>query len=132
MDIEKITPENYNVPKGEERSYHCIIEVVDYDRKTGKKVSRPRIQKFGQKMFEAHIYSSLKKQGYTVTILHDPKKWIAEQKEIAEKKAAERAAAKAKAEAEARAAEKAALKAELLAELKAEQGEMKTGGRQKK
>lgn len=101
IEIEKLTPENYIVPKGEERSYHCIIEVVQYDQKTGKKVSRPRIQKFGKKMFEAHIYSSLKKQGYSVTILHDPNDWIKKNEEEKAKKAKELAEAKAKAEKEA-------------------------------
>lgn len=101
IDIEKLTPENYIVPKGEERSYHCIIEVVQFDPKTGKKVSRPRIQKFGKKMFEAHIYSSLKKQGYSVTILHDPNDWIKKNEEEKAKKAKELAEAKAKAEKEA-------------------------------
>lgn len=101
IDIEKLTPENYIVPKGEERSYHCIIEVVQFDSKTGKKVSRPRIQKFGKKMFEAHIYSSLKKQGYSVTILHDPNDWIKKNEEEKAKKAKELAEAKAKAKKEA-------------------------------
>lgn len=101
IDIEKLTPENYIVPKGEERSYHCIIEVVQFDSKTGKKVSKPRIQKFGKKMFEAHIYSSLKKQGYSVTILHDPNDWIKKNEEEKANKAKELAEAKAKAEKEA-------------------------------
>lgn len=101
IEIEKLTPENYIVPKGEERSYHCIIEVVQFDSKTGKKVSKPRIQKFGKKMFEAHIYSSLKKQGYSVTILHDPNDWIKKNEEEKAKKAKELAEAKAKAEKEA-------------------------------
>ena len=97
MNISELTPENYKVPKGEERSYHCVIECVEFDRKTGKRLSVPRIQKFGAKMFEAHVYSSLKKQGYNVTILHDPKKWLkeheAEQKTQAEaRKAAEKEA----------------------------------------
>lgn len=87
LDIENITPDNYIVPKGEERSYHCKIEVIEYDRKTGKKVSKPRIQKFGQKMFESFIYSNLKKQGYIVTILHDPKEWLKKQMEKAKKQA---------------------------------------------
>ena len=98
MNIEKITPENYKVPKGEERSYHCIIECVQYDSKTGKKISVPRIQKFGRKMFESHVYSSLKKQGYTITILHNPTEWLKEQAEIAKQKAEEAAAKKAEEE----------------------------------
>ena len=98
--IEKLTPDNYLVPKGEEQSYHAIIEVVQYDPKTGKKLSRPRIQKFGKKQFETNVLASLRKQGYTITILHDPNQWLAEQKEKAEKARAELAAAKKKAEQE--------------------------------
>ena len=90
--IDKITPDNYIVPKGEEMSYHAVIEVVQFDTKTGKKLSKPRIQKFGKKTFESSVRASLQKQGFSVTILHDPNQWIAEQRE--------QAAAKAKADAE--------------------------------
>ena len=107
--IENLTPDNYIVPKGEERSYHAVIEVVQFDPKTGKKLSKPRVQKFGKKMFETHVLDSLRKQGYTVTILHDPNTWIKEQQEKAKE-----------AKAKAKAAEKAAMKAEIIAELKAE------------
>ena len=98
--IEKLTPENYIVPKGEERSYHAVIEVVQYDPKTGRKLSKPRVQKFGKKQFETNVQSSLRKQGYTITILHDPNVWINEQQELAAKVKAEQEAAKAKAEKE--------------------------------
>lgn len=98
--IEKLTPDNYVVPKGEEKDYHAIIEVVQYDPKTGRKISRPRVQKFGRKAFEQTVQASLKKQGYTITILHDPTQWLAEQKEKAAKAKAEQAAAKAKADQE--------------------------------
>lgn len=98
--LENLTAEQYIVPKGEERLYHCVIEVTNFDRKTGKRLSKPRIQKFGRKMFDAHIYHSLTQQGYDVKILHDPTKWIAEHKaEVA-------ASRKAKAEAEAAAQQK--------------------------
>lgn len=96
--IDKITPDNYIVPKGEEMSYHAVIEVVQFDTKTGKKLSKPRIQKFGKKMFESSVQASLRKQGYTVTILHDPNQWIAEQQKQAAEKAKADAEAKAKAE----------------------------------
>lgn len=95
--IERLTAENYIVPKGEERAYHCVIEVVLYDSKTGKKLSKPRVQKFGRKAFEAGVLDSLTKQGYTVTILHDPTEWLKAHKA----KAAEFAKAKAEAEAKA-------------------------------
>ena len=98
--IEKLTAENYIVPKGEERSYHAVIEVVQYDPKTGKKLSKPRVQKFGKKTFESHVQESLRKQGYTVTILHDPNAWIKEHQEKAAAKAKADAEAKAKAEQE--------------------------------
>ena len=94
--IEKLTPDNYVVPKGEEMSYHAVIEVLQYDAKTGKKLSKPRVQKFGKKAFETHVLNSLKKQGYTVTVLYDPNVWIKEQ----QAKAAQSRAAKAKAEQE--------------------------------
>lgn len=98
--IEKLTPENYIVPKGEEKSYHAVIEVIQYDPKTGKKISKPRVQKFGKKMFEAVVADSLRKQGYTVTILHDPNEWIKESQAMAALKAKAEADAKEKAEQE--------------------------------
>lgn len=98
--IERLTPDNYIVPKGEELSYHAVIEVVQYDPKTGKKTSRPRLQKFSKKMFEAHVWDSLRKQGYSITVLHDPNTWLKEKKAQAEQKAKEQAEAKAKAEQE--------------------------------
>ena len=119
--IEKLTPDIYIVPKGEERFYHAVIEVVQYDPKTGKKLSRPRVQKFGKKMFESVVQTSLRKQGYTVTILHDPNTWIAEQQEKAAAKAKEDAEAKAKAEQEKFDAAVAAAVAKALAEQKAQQ-----------
>ena len=114
--IEKLTAENYIVPKGEERYYHAVIEVVQFDQKTGKRLSKPRVQKFGKKSFEATIQASLRKQGYTVTILHDPNTWIAEQQEKAAAKAKADAEAKAKAEQEKFDAAVAAAVAKALAE----------------
>ena len=114
--IEKVTADNYIVPKGEEKDYHAIIEVVQYDPKTGKKISRPRIQKFGRKTFEQSVMASLKKQGYAITILHNPTQWLAEQKAKAEQAKAEQAAAKAKAEQERFDAAVAAAVAKALAE----------------
>ena len=100
LPIESITADNYIVPKGEEKAYHAIIEVRQHDPKTGKRISQPRIQKFGKKMFESHVRASLLKQGYTVTILHDPNEWIKAQAAKAEQKAKEQAEAKAQAEKE--------------------------------
>lgn len=120
--ITDVTPENYIVPSNEQHLYHCVIEVRKFDSETGRRLSVPRIQKFGKKSFENGILDALKKQGYTITVLHDPNEYVKAQAEekaartAAQQKAAEeKAAADAKAEAE----DKAALKAEILAELKA-------------
>ena len=128
--ITDVTPENYIVPSNEQHLYHCVIEVRKFDSETGKRLSVPRIQKFGKKSFENGILDALKKQGYTITVLHDPNEYVkaqAEEKAAADAKAKAEAEAKAKAEekakaeaeAKAKAEEKAALKAEILAELKA-------------
>lgn len=118
--IENLTPENYVVPVGEEKDYHAVIEVVQFDPKTGKRLSRPRVQKFNRKIFEQTVLSSLRKMGYTVTILHNPNEWL---KANAEKKAAvEKAAREAKKKAEQErfdAAVAAAVKKELAAQKKA-------------
>lgn len=119
--IEKLTAENYIVPTGEEKDYHAVIEVVQYDSKTGKRISRPRVQKFTKKIFEAHVADSLRKQGYTVTILHDPNVWLKEQAAKAEQQAKEQEEAKAKAEQEKFDAAVAAAVAKALAEQKAQQ-----------
>lgn len=116
--IEKLTAENYIVPTGEEKDYHAVIEVVQFDPKTGKRISRPRVQKFGKKIFEAHVADSLRKQGYTVTILHDPNVWLKEQAAKREQ-AAKEAAAKAKADQEKFDAAVAAAVAKALAEREA-------------
>ena len=121
VPIEKLTPDNYIVPKGEERSYHCVIEVIQYDPKTGKKLSKPRVQKFGKKMFENIVLDTLRKQGYTITILHDPNDWIKEHQAKAAEKAKAEAEAKAKAEQEKFDAAVAAAVAKALAEEKAKE-----------
>ena len=127
--IEKLTPDNYIVPKGEERSYHCVIEVIQYDPKTGKKLSKPRVQKFGKKMFENIVLDTLRKQGYTITILHDPNDWIKEHQAKAAEKAKAEVEAKAKAEQEKFDAAVAAAVAKALAEEKAK--DMKPGRQSK-
>lgn len=125
-----VTPENYIVPDNEKHLYHCVIEVKKFDSETGKRLSIPRIQKFGKKGYENSIADNLKKQGYTITVLHDPNEYMkakaeadekakAEKAKAAEEKAKADAKAKAEADAKARAEEKEALKAEILAELKA-------------
>ena len=108
LPIEQITSENYVVPSGEEHVYHVKIEVKQFNSKTGERISRPRIQKFGMKTWESSVRDSLRKQGYTMEILHDPNTWIAENRAQIESLKVQK-----------RESEKAALKAEILAELKA-------------
>lgn len=118
VTVDKLTADNYAVPAGEELLYHCVIEVVQYDPKTGVKISKPRVQKFGKKTFETFVQKTLRKQGYTVNILHNPAGYaeaLAKKKAEAEKAKFDAAVAKAveaalakKAEAENVAAEAAA------------------------
>ena len=94
--IENLTSENYVVPKGEEMAYHCVIEVPQHDTRTGKKISKPRVQKFGKKAYETTVRDSLLKQGFVITVLYDPNPYIAQRANMAK----ESAAAKQKAEQE--------------------------------
>lgn len=114
--IANLTPDNYIVPKGEEKDFHAVIEVEQYDSKTGRKISKPRIQKFGRKIFESHVKASLLKQGYKVTILHVPNAWLKEQAAKKAETAKQAAAAKEKAEQEKFNAAVAAAVAKALAE----------------
>lgn len=112
VDLLKVTPENYICPEGEENVYHCRIEVKRFDADTGKRLSTPRLQKFGRKAFETFEHHHLRNQGYTVDILHDPVEWGKGHK-------ADLAKAKKAAEEAVRQAEREKMKAEILAELKA-------------
>lgn len=66
-----LTPENYNVPEGEEKLFHTVMEVRQFDPNTGARKSRPTLQKFGFKEFSRNL-EFYQKQGYSITILHDP------------------------------------------------------------
>ena len=70
--IENTEFAGYQVPKGEENMYHCVIEQKQFDASTGQRLSRPVVQKFGKKFFETFGMHQLKQQGYTITILHNP------------------------------------------------------------
>jgi hypothetical protein len=86
--------------KGEEKAYHVVIEVRQFDQKTGARISKPRVQKFGKKAYENGIAESLRKQGYDLLILHDPNEWLRAHKEEAAARAKAKAEADAKAEQE--------------------------------
>lgn len=117
VSILDVTPENYIVPKGEEGTYHCRIEQTQFNPRNGKRVSRPRIQKFDAKMYPS-ILRNLKLQGWDVEILHDPTEFLKEQEakrlEMQELTYKQRQELEAKRKAE----ERKALKAEIFAELK--------------
>lgn len=115
VPIDALTADNYIVPKGEEMVYHCVIEVVQFNPKTGARISRPRVQKFGRKVFEQTVRDALLKQGYTVKILYNPTEWIkAKKNQVAQS----RANAEARRKAEIDAAVQAAV-AKALAEVNA-------------
>lgn len=120
VKILDVTPENYIVPKGEETFYHCRIEVRKFNAETGERLSVPRIQKFGKKFFETFGLHNLKKQGYTVDILHNPNDWLEKNKEQLEQMARAKAEAAAKAAEEERERQRAELKASIIEELKQE------------
>lgn len=124
VNILDVSPENFIVPKGEEDCYHCRIEVKKFNQDTGERISKPRMQVFGKKFFESFGLHNLRKQGFTVDVMHDPNKWLQENEAKLEAEKQKKAEAGAKAKAEAAEAEKKAMKeamkAEILAELKAE------------
>lgn len=124
VNILDVTPENFIVPKGEEDCYHCRIEVKKFNQDMGERISKPRMQVFGKKFFESFGLHNLRKQGFTVDVMHDPNKWLQENEAKLEAEKQKKAEAGAKAKAEAAEAEKKAMKeamkAEILAELKAE------------
>lgn len=101
VQVDKLTKDNYLVPKGEERSYHVLQEIRQFDTKTGVKLSKPRVQKYGKKIFESIVLPKLRRQGYELTILHDPTEYLKAQAENLTKQRIE-AEAKKKAEEEAR------------------------------
>lgn len=117
VDLLDVTPQNFIVPKGEEHLYHCRIEIKKFDPETGERKSKPRIQVFGKKSFETFVLHNLRKQGYTVDVLHDPNEWVKAKKAEAEKAAQEKAKADAEASENAKQEEREKMSAEILAEL---------------
>jgi hypothetical protein len=117
VSILEVTKENYIVPKGEEGTYHCRIEQTQFNPRNGKRVSRPRIQKFDAKMYPS-ILRNLKLQGWDVEVLYDPTEFLKEQEakrlEMQELTYKQRQELEAKRKAE----ERKALKEEILKELK--------------
>lgn len=65
---------NYIVPAGEENLYHLIQEQKKFHQETGKRLSKPVIQKYGKKEYETIVQRQLRLQGYQVVVLHEPVK----------------------------------------------------------
>jgi len=82
LPLLKLTSDNYLVPKGEEHLYHVRIEVKKFDTESGERLSIPRIQKFGETGYKTSIAKNLKKQGFTLDVLHNPSEWLKEQAEL--------------------------------------------------
>lgn len=106
---------NYIVPAGEEALYHVIQEQKKFNAETGKRLSKPIIQKYGKKEYESIVQRQLRLQGFQVVVLHEPV--------IAEKKAT--------AQPQTQTGEVLTLKNELAA-LKAEMAAMKAKANHKK
>lgn len=83
--IVDVTPDNYIIPDNEKHLYHVVQEVRKFSSEDGKRLSIPRIQKYGKKGWETSIETNLKKQGYTITVLHNPNDWITAQAEATQK-----------------------------------------------
>ena len=118
VPIVEVTAENYIVPRGEEDTYHCKIEQKQFNPRNGKRLSKPRIQKFDAKMYP-QIARNLRQQGWDIEVLYDPSEFLAEReakraemRDLTFKQRQELAAKQKQ-------AERQALKDEILAELKA-------------
>lgn len=83
--LDSVTADNYKVPQGEEGIFHVVLEVKEFDRKTGERTSVPRVQKFGVNAFET-AFPNLKRLGYDVRVVHNPTNWLAEQAKEAEER----------------------------------------------
>lgn len=112
VPLKEVTAANYIVPQGEERSWHVIQEKKEYDRNTGKQLSRPVLQKYDTKCYP-QTRKYLTDAGYTITVLHDPIQWAQQHQQA-------RVRAQAQRDAGMLAAERAKMKADILAEIKAE------------
>ena len=117
VPIVEVTAENYIVPRGEEVTYHCRIEQKQFDPRSGKRLSRPRIQKFDAKMYPA-IARNLRQQGWDIEVLYDPTDFLQEQEAKRQERETLTIQQRKELEEKRKAAERKALKDEILAELK--------------
>ena len=118
VPIVEVTAENYIVPRGEEGTYHCRIEQKQFDMRTGKRLSKPRIQKFEAKMYPS-IARNLRQQGWDIEVLYDPSDYLQEQEAKRQERENLTIQQRKEMEEKRKQAERKALKDEILAELKA-------------
>lgn len=134
VPILEVTAENYIVPRGEEDTYHCRIEQTQFNPRNGKRMSRPRIQKFDAKMYPS-VARNLRQQGWDIEVLYDPTEFLNEREAKRQQMLEQTYQQRKEAEEKRKAAERQALKDEIMAELK-EAGllkqEQKTVGSKKK
>lgn len=71
-----LTPENYKVPKGEERFYHVVLETPLYDQTTGVRLSMPVLVKWNDKEGRKELEMAKFQKQLKVKILHDPNEWL--------------------------------------------------------
>jgi hypothetical protein len=114
----EVTKENYIVPRGEEGTYHCRIEQKQFDQRSGKRLSKSRIQKFDAKMYPS-IIRNLRQQGWDIEVLYDPTDFLKEQEAKRQERETLTIQQRKELEEKRKAAERKALKDEILAELKA-------------
>lgn len=117
VPIMEVTAENYIVPRGEEDTYHCKIEQTQFNQRNGKRLSRPRIQKFDSKMYPS-VARNLRQQGWDIEVLYDPTEFIAEREAKRVEMRDLTFKQRQEAEAKRKAAERKVLKDEILAELR--------------
>lgn len=118
VSLLEVTAENYIVPRGEEDTYHCRIEQTQFNPRNGKRISRPRIQKFNAKMYPS-IARNLRQQGWDIDVLYDPTDFLKEQEAKRQQMQEQTLQQRKESEKRRKEAERKALKDEIMAELKA-------------
>lgn len=119
VPVTEVTADNYILPKGEEGSYHVKQEIPSFHQRTGKRLSVPRIQKYGAKEFGI-IKRNLEQQGYVIDILHDPTEYLREQAEAKAEQEALTAQKRHEQKVAQREKEKAEMEQAIIAKLKEE------------
>lgn len=127
----ELTKENYKVLETEQNVYHARIEVKQFDPATGKRISKPLLQKFEAKGFK-EMLPGLQRQGFTVDVLYDPTKYNEERREARRAANSRLQAIRAEQVQQQKDAEREALRAEMRKEIEAEMASQKKEAPKKK